>query len=94
LGYGNLVETPDKKNKNKDCQLGISDGPVHGIEKERRGRNRNNVADGIGQMPVIYMVRIDERSVSVSQKETESEAYQRPKEVNQPSFIALHDWRI
>jgi hypothetical protein len=48
LGYGNLVETPDKKDKNQDSQLGISYALVYSIIKEGCSWNRNDITDGIG----------------------------------------------
>jgi hypothetical protein len=38
-----------------------------GIEKEGCGWDSNDVTDGIGQMPVVYMIRIDKGSISESQ---------------------------
>ena len=60
-----------------------------GIEKEGCGWDCNDVTDGIGQMPVIYMIRIDIGSISENQKETEYKTYQCTEEIDQPSFIAL-----
>ncbi|MBR1596228.1 MAG: hypothetical protein IJ665_06015 [Phocaeicola sp.] len=65
-----------------------------GIEKEGCGWDSNNVTDGIGQMPVVYMIRIDKGSISESQKETENETCQRQMEIKQPFFIALFYRRV
>lgn len=93
-GEKGLIQAPGQEIQDQNREFGEPDRLLHGIKEECGGRDRHDIADGIGQMPVIDMIRIDDRPIEVGQQPAKQETQDGAEQEEEPPSSTLFNRRI